>query len=97
MRKVLEYTYFVEAEFNKNKSMIYMNVYERRETGNTFVLPSSSISYTRGLDDVDTLINKWTMTLSNSTACSMWFVPVKEGFKEELKRLLKESEELEHD
>ena len=89
MKKVLEYTYMVEAEFNKNKNMIYMRIYEKRETGNTFV-QNRSIPYISSIDDVDTLINRWIRTFDKSDMCNMWFNSVKEGFREELKKLLKE-------
>lgn len=90
MKKVLEYTYFVEASFSENKDMIYMCVYERRETGNMLVVQNSTIPYVIGMGDIDILINKWIRTLDKNEMCNMWFLPAKEGFKEELKRLLKE-------
>lgn len=92
MKKVLEYTYMVEAEFNENKNMIHMYIYERRETDNTFVL-HKAIPYVSGIDNVDTLINRWIRTFSKSDMCNMWFSTAKEGFRDELKRLLKEVEE----
>lgn len=90
MKKVLEYTYMVEVKFNESKDMIYMNLYERRETGNMFLMRKSPIPYTSSIDDVDTLINRWVRTFNKSEMCSMWFNPAKEGFRDELKRLLKE-------
>lgn len=93
LKKVLEYTYFVEAYFNESKDIIYMDVYERRETGNMFVIRTNLIPYMEGIDDVDTLINSWLRSFSKSKMCNMWFLPAKEGFREELKKLLKENKE----
>ena len=90
MKKVSEYTYFVEASLNENKNMIYMCVYERRETGNMLVVQNSTIPYIMGTGDIDILINKWVRTIDQNKMCNKWFLPAKEGFKEELKRLLKE-------
>lgn len=92
MKKVLEYIYMIEAEFNENKDMIYMRIYEKRETDNTFV-QNRSIPYIVDRDDVDSLINRWVRTFSKSDMCNIWFNSVKEGFREELKQLLKEVEE----
>ena len=92
MKKVLEYTYMVEAEFNESKNMIHMYIYERRETDNTFVI-YRSIPYISGIDNIDTLISRWMRAFSKSDMCNLWFNPAKEGFREELKRLLEEIED----
>ena len=92
LKRVLEYTYLVDAEFDDENNSIYMRIYERRETGDTSMINGSSIPYITGVDDENILINKWLRTLSKSDMCSMWFLPAKEGFREELKRLLKNNE-----
>ena len=86
MTKVFCISYSVDVSFNKEKDIIYMDIYIEQENGESLV-ERNVIPYIAGTNDVDLLMEKWLGTRGDRKSINKAII---DGFKKELKELLKQ-------
>ena len=84
MTEVIHISHSVDVSFNKERDVIYMDIYTHQINGNS-LLQRTIINYVEGIKDIDLLMSKWVKTINGKRYMEKAIV---DGFKKELKELL---------
>lgn len=84
MTEVIHISHSVDVSFNKERDVIYMDIYTHQINGNS-LLQRTVIPYVEGTKDIDLLMSKWAKAINGKRYMEKAIV---DGFRKELKELL---------